>query len=267
MQDKNRLISEQNQNLLKNMDYIKKYDIDFTIFPEEILEPLKVNGSKFHECTFPKMVWYRLFFDKIYTNLSKIIYLDVDLVVNRDLSILFSKNLGNKLFTGVLDVEHYRVSTLQQQSQHCINNIKLSYINGGVLLLNLDKIRNYDMVNKLSQGFNNTGCTFKMCEQDSINYIFQNDINLISKKWNASFMQAPKFINHFILHDKPNFYPKPWNVKNALETWHNDPDKLPMDHKFYWFYRDITPWSTRIDNLNNLLNKNRSKVIILIYNT
>lgn len=70
----------------------------------------------------------RLFADRIPSMPDKLIYLDTDTVLNDDVSLLYEQELGDAEFAGVRD--HYGC-----------HFFGINYLNAGVLLLNLAKIR------------------------------------------------------------------------------------------------------------------------------
>ena len=71
---------------------------------------------------------------------KKMLYLDVDIIVNTDLSELYDVNLEGNYYGGVRHPTYY----LGNWGGHCklldIPDLH-SYINAGVLLINLEKIR------------------------------------------------------------------------------------------------------------------------------
>ena len=105
----------------KNKDsYAKLYDVT-NIFKEEMKDSKNLNNFYTPYCLL------RLFADLLDLP-SKILYLDTDTMVNKDLNEFFNIDISNYEFAGVVD----RLGRWF---------IGLNYINSGVLLLNLDKIR------------------------------------------------------------------------------------------------------------------------------
>ena len=116
-------------------------------------------------CTkrFPYMATVRCFLAKILKE-DKVIYLDIDTIVDGDLSELWSLNLNNNYIAA-----HFE-------------NRKINYINSGVLLMNLKLIRETkvdDVIIKLLKN-----CKFQFPDQDAMNLVFKNRILGLDSKFN-----------------------------------------------------------------------------------
>lgn len=75
---------------------------------------------------------------------EKAIYLDCDIIVNRDIGDLYAAPLGDRLFAGVLDIGFWRKGKPVKGDKDHIEYFKLKLetnINTGVMLMNLDKLR------------------------------------------------------------------------------------------------------------------------------
>jgi lipopolysaccharide biosynthesis glycosyltransferase len=179
-----------------------------------------------------------LFLSKLYNNIDKILYLDSDLVVQKDLWRLYSKDMTGKLLLGVLDP----ISGLE--------GFDLDYMNSGVLLMNLRDMRQTEMIQRLYDDFETMPSNLKnYFDQDTINMILKKQKDTLSSKWNISLVpEVPLFINHFV--DQ-----KPWRG-NLEKLWVEDRSNLTKPTSYYWYYRDITPWSTKLDLLNSVIGSN-----------
>ena len=81
--------------------------------------------------------YYRLKLASLLPDVSKIIYLDCDIIVNSDISELFDVNMDECLVAGVRDINRRMLK------------INPKYVNAGVLLLNLDMWRKENFEQKL----------------------------------------------------------------------------------------------------------------------
>lgn len=114
----------------------------------------------------------------ILKNYDKILYIDVDTIVLQDLLELYNIDLKNT-YAGV--VKDYHVSYFYDSENFIDIN---DYFNAGVLLLNTKKIREENL-NKLMADYyvkNNTKLMFH--DQSVMNKIFNNNITIISPKYN-----------------------------------------------------------------------------------
>lgn len=104
------------------------------------LEDMKLSNPRLTKATF-----FRLLIPNIITEYEKCIYLDSDIIVKDDLKELFRVDLDNNYLCGVKDC--IVISNHETQHQKCLGipSVK-EYINAGVLVMNLKKIREDNLV-------------------------------------------------------------------------------------------------------------------------
>ena len=101
-------------------------------------------------------------------DIKKILYLDCDTIVKENLNSLFNIEDNENVFLGVKDCisKRYR------------RNIGLdsnnNYINAGVLLINLELLRKYDVEKEISDFINRYGKIISYADQDILNGVFRN---------------------------------------------------------------------------------------------
>ena len=112
---------------------------------------------------------------------------------------LFELDMNNYYAAGVLDQAiKYNFSTKG------IDIDKEHYINSGVCLLNLKKIREDNMVKKLNRFLNTHKLMYP--DQDTINVVFKNKILFLDNKYNSSIFtgEAQNFKIYHWAGDKSN---------------------------------------------------------------
>lgn len=78
---------------------------------------------------------------------NKCIYLDCDLIVYGDLKELYETELGNNYLAGVRDCHIMEDTPREVQHQNLLGlPSRDKYVNAGVLVINLEKIRNDSLV-------------------------------------------------------------------------------------------------------------------------
>lgn len=132
--------------------------------------------NDFEDCWtnyWPPSMYYRLKAASVLTNVDKCIYIDGDTLVMGDLYELFNTDLGNSYIGGVLDASVGR--------WECKN-----YINSGVALLNLQKIRNDDKEADLMQHVtdNNDNRSYIYPDQDIWNVVFNGSVKPLPLRYN-----------------------------------------------------------------------------------
>lgn len=170
----------------------------------------------------------------IFPDISKILYLDSDIVINNDISDLFDIDISKKLMAGSFEYWKYLISLYDSTKRQNVD----FYFNSGVMLLNLDlfreknlpemlwktKIDNYNGENNKSglmdqDVFNdvcgkscihldikyNCNCKFiKKVDIDSVNSIYQTSYKDVKELKDAA------VIIHYVGKED-----KPWKYSNA----------------------------------------------------
>lgn len=178
---------------------------------------------------------FRLFIPSIMPSLKKIIYLDCDVLVNLDINELWSIDTEDNAIIGVHDHGTYYDSPksfYNTAAKLALGDCRL-YINAGVLVMNLQKIRTYENFLDVSINWiiNNSHIAF-FTDQDAINVVFKNDIKYIDERFN---MTDPKYddISNCIVHMYK--ISKPW------EEFTNAPH-----HVLYWDMYLRSAWGENV---------------------
>ena len=121
-------------------------------------------------------VEYKLLLSLIYPDIPRIIFLDGDTLIFTDISEMYNLEFNDNYLLG------YPYHTADSLDKWDPDNFKI-YVNGGVLLFNIHKIRkdNMDLKLLLFHGVNYTRTNF--FEQDGLNYIYKNKIGLLPLKY------------------------------------------------------------------------------------
>ena len=105
-------------------------------------------------------------------DLDKILYLDGDIIVKKDLSILYKTNLDDNYAAVVKDS-----GCIYYHSSESIKNLK-NYFNSGVMLLNLKKMREHNMPEKLLDAKRNSS-DMSLMDQNIFNILFENHVKFM----------------------------------------------------------------------------------------
>ena len=186
-------------------------------------------------------VYYRLFVTKLITDTSidKILYLDCDIVVLKDIVSLFKIDMSDYTIAAVRDIDH---PIYEDQAFQISFSYSDKYFNSGVLLINLSNWRKNNIEELLKEFCikeRNVYCP----DQDALNKVFRG-------KW----LELPPYWNRFNLvqYEKIKFK----NKRDLLDYIYNpslvhyaSPTARPwMNLKYvpfaneYNFYLSQTPW-------------------------
>ena len=198
---------------VSNNNFVKKIDIT-EIFKKEV--PNINMETRFTPCCM-----LRLFADEIKEIPDKILYFDNDVVVRKD----FTQDFYN------LDINDYEmVGILDYYGKWFFKNnfLKFDYLNSGVLLLNVEKIRKTGLFKKAR----------KMCQEKKMFMPDQSALNKLCKykkimprKYNEQRkLKKDTIIQHFTTSFR--FFPwirtvtiKPWQI----DKMHNDLENFEYD--------------------------------------
>lgn len=122
------------------------------------------------------MSFARCYLPDILPNIDKILYLDLDLYINQDISALWNIDISNYAISGVIDLNIRNFPLTYIDNLNC-------YINSGVLLMNLKYFREHNLVEKLDYLLNHWQLRFP--DQDALNIVCQGHIKYLSHKWNS----------------------------------------------------------------------------------
>ena len=120
-------------------------------------------------------IYYKLLIPILLSHLERIIFLDGDTLIFKDISEMYKLPFGNNYILGYPFHTPYTIDKFGIKSQY--------YINGRVLLINIKEIRkkNED-INLLEYTIKNYGRTV-FFEQDTLNYIYYNKIGFLPFKY------------------------------------------------------------------------------------
>ena len=171
---------------------------------------------------FSHAVYLRLLLPELLPDVSRLIYLDCDLLVEAPLAPLWAVDVQGMSCAGV--PENGLAGRLGVAR----------YVNSGVLLLNLDYWRRHDVARQCIAWLENNREQALMVDQDAINVVLQDKIVFLPQRWNlnsaddlgpASREANPQRVLHFAGPYKP---------------WHRAYDFALAE--IYQSYRAATPW-------------------------
>ena len=214
----------------ENVDKVKKNEragvkIDFLDISKE-LENIKSRFKDIYH--FSVVMYYRLFIASLFPEYDKILYLDCDLVVLGDISELYNTDLGENILGAAPEQFVQNTDEFRLYAETALGVDPDSYVNSGVLLINLAEFRK----NKIEKKFVKliTEYDFDLLDPDQayLNYLCSGKICVLPNGWNKEPMplrcEGKKNIVHYAL------YKKPWQYDDV------------MDGEYFWQYAKKSPF-------------------------
>jgi len=155
------------------------------------LQFVAVDDSLFRDATLgpgrSHMAYCRILLPQL-LDVARLIYLDCDLLVFRDLSELFDLELSlGKILAVVPDSE---TLTLGDDSRTLANAMNLPaakrYFNSGVMLLNLNQLRKQNFTEKSLEFLKNWSGHYRFHDQSAINFLLHGQIDELPEHWNRA---------------------------------------------------------------------------------
>ena len=208
--------------------------------------------------------YFRLAIPALFPQFDKVIYADIDMIFQQDLSELYQSSLPHEeLVAAVLDLaiddKYYFMSELPAR----IGKSEKDYFNAGFLVMNLEQMRKSDVQEELTR---HAKIKYDMNDQDVLNIVCNGKVQMLPSVYN---FQPAHFANFIWGKDKSDIsfdglfkqatlhytgaY-KPWNSLEcvASDTWWHY-------YKMSPFYDDMFYFRRQYDQIESHKNDFRSK--------
>ncbi|MDR0546858.1 MAG: glycosyltransferase family 8 protein [Dysgonamonadaceae bacterium] len=231
-------LSEKNKRNIQKVisGYAQKiifYSIDSTV-----LKNCPIH-STVRNCDTNIAVYFRLLIPLLLPEtIEKVLYLDCDLVVRKNLSELWKIDIGNNPIGAVKEYDYFDGIIADTEMLKKLNfDPTKGYFNSGVLLMNLPYWREHDLSNKLINFIDTYSESIRYWDQDAINVVLSGNIKPL----------PPRFNVQTIFLDKNSPVNKTKGEEPAIchytEYW--KPDHPECCHAYkneYYKYLLLTPW-------------------------
>ena len=245
------------KKFIKNLDnLVKKYNCLIKFI--DMGNSYKNQKSRLSHISYT--TFYRLLLPEILDKISYCIWLDGDVIVQKDLTLLYNIDMGDNYIAGVRDA--YEVINPNYFKELGIKDLSY-YINAGVCVWNLEQMRKDNLAYKFSELIKNN---YQFMDQDIINVACYGKIKLLSLENNAmsnffdkaSGKLEPMYDNFLCAKErllkKDDLivihyctYIKPWNKKFFLG-------------KIWWEYTKKTPYYAKLKNKFKKINGKLSRL-------
>lgn len=191
----------------------EKLELLQSLFPEENIGAMKDNNLL--RCDYHTMtIYFRLFIPELFREYVKCIYLDCDTVVNGDISMLYGNDLKGNAIGACRDNSIRKEVTFQKYIENAVGVPYENYVNSGVLLMDLTKLRKMKFAGKVLHLMSTKHFDTIAPDQDYLNAVLAGNIHFLDKLWNVmpgglEEKCAYPMIIHF------NLFEKPWNYEGV----------------------------------------------------
>lgn len=240
-------ISEQNRQIIAHIaeSYgrsIEVIDVPVLAIPEKLV-------SK----RWPLSAFTRLFAAQLLPeDIGKILYLDCDTVVVGTIRPLMEMEMGGYAFLGVKDCisGHYKRNTGLDRYD--------SYINAGVLLINLAELGKINVREKIEKYLENYALRISYADQDILNGLFHEKTGVLEPQYNVMTITVAYSVREIYALRRPVAYYGRSEIRKAVKQpviIHYTTNLLTVrpwyqnsNHPFkevFLKYKDMSPWKDR----------------------
>ena len=223
-------LSEENVTKIKALEK-DNFKIDFVSMRDNFLalEDRMEKWLRFDYSTLT--IYFRLFIPEMFLEYDKGIYIDSDVVLTTDIANLYDIDIKDNYIGACHDMSISDYEDIVTYTEEAVGVKRSEYINSGVLLMNMKKMR----IDKFEEHFLDLLNTYHFDsiapDQDYINAMCNGKIYYLDPRWDAmpndarSPMESP-FLVHY------NLFSKPWcysGVQYEDEFW-----KYAIDSGYYY---------------------------------
>ena len=218
-------ISDENKEKLLQLKKIQDFKHTFVNIDESEFKGLPLrNGQKvaiYNVLMIPVL---------IPSEIKKIIYLDSDLIVNKDISQLWNIN-----------IDDYPVAAVKDDYKG-----KPNYFNSGVMILNIPKLKEFGYYDKWKEYVKENTHKMTLHDQDILNPILRLKAFYLPVNWNVHHGIFQTLYENFCKKDSNGFlsFCHIVHYSTKVKPWH----ALPVHplKNLYFKYLLMTPWSNDV---------------------
>ena len=134
---------------------------------------------------YTKATYYRFFIPELFPQYDRGLYLDCDIVINCDIARLYNCPMGQNLIAGIPEEVMTDIDIFGRYSEIVLGIERNSYINAGIIVMNLKKMRKIGIEQKFANLLSVRACKVAQ-DQDYLNLLCQGDIFYLNKKYNRA---------------------------------------------------------------------------------
>ena len=183
---------------------------------------------------YSKTTYFRLFIPNLYPQYDKVLYLDCDIVLLRDVAELFNIDIGDNLVGAAPDDVIQTYEVFQEYVEKVVGVADFrNYFNAGVLLMNLDELRKYNFQEKFLYSLDKIKFSVAQ-DQDYLNRLCKGRVKIIDKTWNRMPISNIEVDEKDLKLIHYNLAFKPWHFEDILYK------------EYFWKYAQKTEYFDEI---------------------
>lgn len=237
------LTVEDLENIKEFVEQTKKGRVIPIKFDVKDLEGMPVTDNE--GAFFGLEAYSRLFCAfKLPKEIDRILYLDADMITTGSLSELYNIDFENNIWVACRD-NGIQIKDLERLGLPA----DYKYINSGMLLINLEKLRNNYTEKDIIQMIYDNQSVLIYPDQDFINKIFKDDIKIVDNKYNL----VAKDIGYKKLEEKPLII----HFAGSVKPWQDDVSRFEIEYLEPYYEIMRLQGENKKEKLEELLKKHK----------
>ena len=162
-------------------NFVNQFNIDIMFF--DVNDDLFLNASHMKCDKESYTTYYKLYILELLNKLDRVLYLDCDIIVDKNLKEIYYKQFDK--FLGVVKDKEIMNSD-KRYIKEIVGNINANYFNAGVILFNFYKGYEKDIpqMSEIVDFLNNKSKNLKTHDQDIFNHFFNKNLYFFDSKFN-----------------------------------------------------------------------------------
>ncbi len=177
---------------------------------------------------YSSATYFRLFISELFPEYDKALYLDCDIILTGDIVALYETPLKDEYVAAIPEDVMALVDVFGRYVERVLDIPRAEYFNAGVLVMNLKKFREEDMLGQFLSLLSRRRFVVTQ-DQDYLNVLCRGAIRFLPAYWNTSPLVpeggTPPLLIHYKLDRKP---------------WHYGDVNFG---RYFWQYAEATPFA------------------------
>lgn len=251
-------LDESEQNSLKECISNKTSSISFYFIDRNIFKDCPIRKGDY----ITLASYFRILFPSIFKpEVSKILYLDGDMICLDSINSLWNKDISDYSAGVVIDIYSSDIRRINRLSL----DIQNEYFNAGMMLINLDWWRKNNVQNKALKFISENPDTCVAHDQDALNKVLEGTVKFLEPKYNLllDFWKKDNTLfvqkKHFSQIAQAKKFPVIVHFSGAEKPWHKE-CVYPLRNLWDYFLNE-TQWKG-LKKVNKHTGKKRIKLLL-----
>ncbi len=160
---------------------------------------------------YSKTTYYRLFIAEMFPELSKVLYIDSDTVIQGDISRLYEEDIKDAYVGGCHEQAMIQVEEYGTYAEKVVGVSRYNFFNAGILVINCEQFRIKFVLDRFIEYLHTYNFVVTQ-DEDYLNLICKDHVYWLEQRWNTevycniSYPIEEAKILHYIMTSKPWHY-------------------------------------------------------------